>query len=433
MSSSDIGSNSRKRKADALGRLAESSSLSRLDPSTKFSATGRGSVTGWTTCPLCGRHSQKRYALGRGISSHLHAVHTPWNPGKVERKKRRRLFERKLAEARRNRAVESGVTQECAEEIQNVEKWDPTQKEMEEWDAKVLKIVVELDTQAADTSSMSTNQNRAGATQQPNVEFVQAGLDRSGKASQSYRDSLPLFLQVAADGDLSRLKSMVSEAADEESITKLLATRDRHLSNAEHWAAGGGHLSCLEYLLECRRKYAADTTAGGAQRKVRRRDGKTALHYAAKNGHLECVRYLIEKQGYAVEEVSGEGTTPFHMACFGCHPDVAVYLLQHGARVDAVNDWGCTAAHWLAMTRCGDPLVVRSMCSLLRDKGLSYVQAQKQGHSAMHKAAQVSPFSVQQRNKVTTVPVCLTFFNSSGSTNMSSNGCSSRLWMAGRA
>ena len=87
----------RKRKADSLGRIA---ALSVTDawtddvlappvPSVR-TTTGRGALAGWTRCPLCGRHSQKRFALGRGIATHLHAVHTPWKPGKVERNVRRR-------------------------------------------------------------------------------------------------------------------------------------------------------------------------------------------------------------------------------------------------------------------------------------------------------------------------------------------------------
>ena len=45
-------------------------------------SAGRGSLSGWTFCPLCGIYSKKKHALGRGIANHLKDIHTPWNPGK---------------------------------------------------------------------------------------------------------------------------------------------------------------------------------------------------------------------------------------------------------------------------------------------------------------------------------------------------------------
>ena len=57
------------------------------------------------------------------------------------------------------------------------------------------------------------------------------------------------------------------------------------------------------------------------------------------------------------------------------------------------NDWGCTAAHWVAMTRNEDASEIRELCTLLSNScgiGSSFFcQTQKQGHSALHKAAQV--------------------------------------------
>ena len=117
-----------KRKADVLGRVAESSST-----------CGRGASAGWVSCPLCGRHSQKRYALGRGITAHLHAVHTPWKPGKAELRKRRRLLAREHSE-RRKQAAQSGKKvggdDEAVPKAESEQPltWEPTEKERREWD-----------------------------------------------------------------------------------------------------------------------------------------------------------------------------------------------------------------------------------------------------------------------------------------------------------
>ncbi len=70
------------------------------------STKGRGSLSGWVTCPLCNTHntnsnskhnnskSQKKFSLGRGISMHLQQVHTPWKPGKAELARRERIRRR---------------------------------------------------------------------------------------------------------------------------------------------------------------------------------------------------------------------------------------------------------------------------------------------------------------------------------------------------
>jgi hypothetical protein len=359
-----------KRKADALSLLAKSSSKK----------SGRGSLAGWTLCPLCGRHSKKRYALGRGISSHLHAAHTPWNPGRIELNMRRKRIERLRTERGKcsNTVVSHSLRNMGTDVELKLETWTPSQNEIEKWDVRVLEIAAQLESQSVrlgDSIDMSAGGEFAG----------RAGMDRSGNATQSYRASLPPFIQAAADGNLQKLKEMV--AADGESVHKLLATRDRHLSTAEHWAAGSGDLRCLKFLLDCAKKYSLDEAS--LPKKVRRRDGKTSLHYAARNGHVGSARYLIEDQGYYVDEASGDGTTPLHMACFGGHLSVAEYLIRAGARVDASNDWGCTAAHWVAMIRSESPNNVRSLCRLLLSNGLSFTKLQKQGHSPLHKAAQV--------------------------------------------
>jgi Ankyrin repeats (3 copies) len=364
-------SSMRKRKADCLGRVAAANSTE---------SSGRGALTGWTTCPLCGRHSKKRYALGRGIASHLQAVHTPWKPGKTEKKKRRRQAERSAN--KKQRQGEDGQQPLDAQDEVEREAWEPTQKEIEEWDAKVLQIVAELEAKLSQSNVVE------------DVELVRPGLDRNGRKSHAYRESLPKFLQAAADGNLELLQTMVKEvckAKGPTGIRELIDTRDRHLSSAEHWAAGGGHLPCLELLRQLRREHGRqldstqDTTV---TKRTRRRDGKTCLHYAARNGHLKCVQYLVEDQKHLVDEVSGDGTTPFHMACFGGHVNVVNYLIEKGADVLATNEWGCGATHWVGMTRCNSETEVRRLCGLLQSRGACFVTPQKQGHTALHKAAQ---------------------------------------------
>jgi hypothetical protein len=391
------GNISRKRKADSIGRVAE----------TEAVQSGRGALVGWTTCPLCGRHSQKRYALGRGIASHLHAVHTPWNPSKIERKKQRRMEERRRAEKGQKSATLDAATDQDAPTSDEtpvvLEVWKPSQEEIDAWDERVLQILKDLEaTKDPDNDDDGVNEKELGK----NDTTKAAGFDRNGQPSKSYRKSLPPFIQAAADGNLTLLKEMVAEVKvvskpkDNHgdcrvAVWDLVDTRDRHLSTAEHWAAGGGHMSSLKYLLDLRQKYMSpsekekNTSEEGSNvKRTRRRDGKTCLHYSARNGHLDGVKFLVEEQGNSIDEISGDGTTPFHMACFGGHCEVAEFFIGQNVNVRAVNDWGCSAAHWAGMTISKEVAQVRQLCNVLRKAGVSFSERQKQGHSCAHKAAQ---------------------------------------------
>ena len=171
-----------------------------------------------------------------------------------------------------------------------------------------------------------------------------------------------------------------------DALRKLLDQRDRNGSIAEHWAAGGGHLACLEFLLKLRDSQPGVVPKESASR-IRRRDGKTCLHYAARNGHLDCIQYLLQ-MGHCVEERSGDGTTPLHMACYGGHVHVVQFLIKAGANVHATNEWGCSSAHWVAMTKSSSSNDVRTLCQVLKAANVSFSVPQKQGHSPLHKAAQ---------------------------------------------
>jgi hypothetical protein len=401
--------NKKKRKADSLARIGSS-----LYRSTN---SGRGRVAGWTPCPLCHTSTtatttdtkttsstttrpKKQFALGRGIAAHLHAVHAPW-----------RTRTNKNAEDANQPNERSGDRQRPQQEQQQQEQQqqEPTDAERDQWEAQVVEIVAALERAAADQTR---------------------GLDRCGNTTRPYGDSLPEFLKAAAAGDQTRLQSMVADAeqqgddiddddANEKDnnqrrrrhLVALLDTCDRHKSIAEHWAAGGGHLDCLKYLLVLRDKLAAvsddhddgnethndddNTTTttndnnNKKKRKIGRRDGKTSLHYACRNGRFECVRYLVEERRHDVNEVSGDGTTPLHLACFGAHPTVVKYLLTQGAHAHQTNDWQCSAAHWVAMSRCDDRTALWAVCHCLRhDHNVSFTARQGHGHTPLHKAAQ---------------------------------------------
>ena len=115
-----------------------------------------------------------------------------------------------------------------------------------------------------------------------------------------------------------------------------------------------------------------------------------------------------------MEEASGEGTLPLHMACFGGHLPVVQYLVQQGADVHATNEWGCDAFQFVGLTICkpkskemtstGDAAAtdtsttrIRDLCNYLRHAcKVNLIRSQKQGHSVLHKAAQKGNWHVLQ-------------------------------------
>lgn len=301
-------------------------SLGRI--ASQSSSSGRGGVAGWTSCPMCTATNRrnKQFALGRGIAEHLHAIHTPWKDRTSP----------------------------------------PTDAERLAWDAKVLEMVEHLER---------------------NSQSQRRGVDRNGDTARGYRDSIPEFLKAAADGDLDRLKALVDQA--EGTLGQLLSTCDRHKSTAEQWAAGGGHLECLQYLIKLSDEQTADVPPVSKKLKIRRREGKSSLHYACRNGRLNCVKYLVNEHKCNINVPSGDGTTPLHLACFGGHQHVVEYLIANEANPKATNDWNCSAAHWVAMSKSKEKDALWGICNLLKRQGSEvFAEKQNQGHTPLHKAAQ---------------------------------------------
>ena len=420
--------------ADAIARLQESGSVTLKG--------GRGSRVGYTSCPLCGTYSRKQHVVGRGLAAHLLAVHTPWNPTKLTQKIHRRLWEAQERERqtkqrlllrqqqqqqqeveknhppdddddaeRKEDEKEVPVSIPAATVLEDLKAYTPTSEQMRDWDEQVLNICRQDEQTHTHVNAMiikNVDHNETKhATNHKEGEVITQPVDTTTTTTigelTSYRGSLPPLLAAASRGDLSELQRLVQQAEQEDTLTLLLETRDRHGSVAEHWAAGGGHLSCLAYLLQMKQQQQLLPQSQQQERprkKPRRRDGKTCLHYAARNGHVDCIRYLLEgttksktsttkTHQYSIDERSGEGTTPLHMACYGGHVDAVRYLhaIQR-ADILATNDWECSAAHWVGMTIQDQDNHVRELCNYLQQQGVVFTKAQSQGHSALHKAAQ---------------------------------------------
>ena len=340
--------------------------------------------------------SLKVFSHGRGLAAHLHAVHTPWKPGKAEVKRRNALYRRQENDKRRVYINEKGVddVERCSKKQKTEHddsallSWHPTVEERTRWNEQVAEIVALTEAEA--------NRNKVNGK---SSLVAKQGCDRNGKEHGSYRDSLPAFLAAAAEGDLNTLQNLVNNNIGDKNdhIRVLLSLKDRNGSSAEHWAAGGGHKECIRYLWEIRDRLRDDDVADtdirtkNRKKKVRRRDGKTALHYAARNGRDEMIDLILsQKDAPSVDITSGDGTTPLHMACYGGHFSTVKHLIEsHHADAFAMNEWNCGVAHFAAMSVGEDGTnAVIELCKYLKhDCGVDFTSRQKQGHTPLHKAA----------------------------------------------
>lgn len=461
---------------------------------------GRGSLTGWVSCPICcpdedgvgdcdvndgvrtrrpstklDTRSTKKYALGRGIAAHLNSVHTPWNPRKGELNRRERIRRRiknlvysvyhpkvrgihddssnntasikfylKRVEGESevecyNRTVkfELGDDVWARDGVQKPIKWEPTPLEVQTWNKRVLDLirVVEgravstgIDCETSPDKEQSPTSNKEQLEKRQKIHhistgaFVQPGLDRNGaQIVQGYKKSLPPFLKAAAEGNIRAIEQMVSERqiyensftdeTNDARIRNLIEMRDRNGSTAEHWAAGGGHLACLKCLMGHLRQLRPPVVEeeNTAMTRRRKRDGKTSLHYAARNGHNDIIDYLLVSKidrNHAndsdsigkiinVDVPSGDGTTPLHLAFYGGNLHTIKHLIEkYNANSYIVNEWGCGVGHWIAMSIHSDPREINRVLDYMK-VSISmattfdmYGTAQKQGHTAVHKAAQ---------------------------------------------
>ncbi len=71
----------------------------------------------------------------------------------------------------------------------------------------------------------------------------------------------------------------------------------------------------------------------------------TALHYAATAGHLEVAKYLVEHHAF-IDAISPNKTTPLMMAARHKNPTLARFLIEEGADPTQRNEQGLSVADY---------------------------------------------------------------------------------------
>eukprot|EP00744_Colponema_vietnamica_P009875 GILI01014008.1.p1 GENE.GILI01014008.1~~GILI01014008.1.p1 ORF type:complete len:385 (+),score=53.12 GILI01014008.1:128-1156(+) len=164
-----------------------------------------------------------------------------------------------------------------------------------------------------------------------------------------------MFIAVATD-NLEAIALLASEGSD---LPEL----------ALHKAASVCSEAALQVLLDLGADVRGLSASAG-----------TALHCAVAEGKFESTRRLI-LEGADVDAVNpGSRTwdTPLQLAALSCYNTIVALLLEHGANVNAVNKFKCTALHFAACS--GNKVGVR----LLTAAGASVNLSEQDGRTVLH-------------------------------------------------
>jgi len=183
---------------------------------------------------------------------------------------------------------------------------------------------------------------------------------------------------AALKGDLALVKELLAKDPS------LVNVKGRNEKAPLHWAAQGGHLEVVKYLItkggavnelniqkETPLVYAAEgghlkvaelLIAKGASLNLKTTLDAAPIHYALWSGRTELFKLLLKK-GADVTQSRGEGFTMLHEAAGGESLEIVDLLLKKGMAVDQKTSFGATPLHFAS--RHGSPQIV----SLLIKKG----------------------------------------------------------------
>lgn len=180
--------------------------------------------------------------------------------------------------------------------------------------------------------------------------LIEAGADVN--AQDRTNESILHFAVLV--GDLDQVKLLVEHGANVNHRTKLQRT-------PLHF---GGQREITKYLLECGANVNEPDFEGqtplhrsvlyhslksvkmclefGGDLTLRDNAGETCVHYAAMNRRTDVLEFVLQETGLSVNERSGRGEVPLHLAAKKGNVDACTVLLDRGADVDAKNVDGLT-------------------------------------------------------------------------------------------
>ena len=154
-------------------------------------------------------------------------------------------------------------------------------------------------------------------------------------AEQSHADAVKLLSERGADVNASSAPDTRNSRLNIAPTVQQRIAQDVNFGQRRprRGAAAGGK--------DAAANAAADFEAYFRGSQVKDGGGLTPLVYAARQGCLDCVKTLLD-HGAKVNEVTNYGWTPLLTAVQNRHYQLAAYLLDHGASVNLANKGGWT-------------------------------------------------------------------------------------------
>ncbi|HCE59450.1 MAG TPA: hypothetical protein DEQ74_01275, partial [Wolbachia sp.] len=119
-------------------------------------------------------------------------------------------------------------------------------------------------------------------------------------------------------------------------IVEFLADKGAGQGDVLHWAAYGGHLNIVKYLVDERHFNSHK----------RDKYGNLPVHIAALQGHVDIVRYFIDQQQVDLNTENNNGYTPFLFAVLSGNADIIRYFIDgKDSSLNQSDNNGNTALH----------------------------------------------------------------------------------------
>lgn len=130
----------------------------------------------------------------------------------------------------------------------------------------------------------------------------------------------------------------------------------------------------------------------GADTQIQDDEGWSALHFAAANGRLAAVAMLLNHSKKGIDLADSEGRTALHRACYYGHTDVAVYLIDNGASIEARDHHSKTPLHSAASSNPQS----ENMITTLLQKGADPEAVTSLGWTPLHSAVRYGEPEIAQ-------------------------------------
>ncbi|MEI6456753.1 MAG: ankyrin repeat domain-containing protein [bacterium] len=221
-------------------------------------------------------------------------------------------------------------------------------------------------------------------------------LERDKNILSEKTDEGATLLHLAANaGDTAGFSYLLARGLD-------MKAEDNMGANVMHWAMSGGSKTMLEYLQN-----------KGLDYKFRSSRGYWPVMSAMMFKKQSSVEFILENGAGINDRLPPENFTLFMLACLNDAPEIARYLADHGADINAQETNGFTAIFWTVMngnremtrfllSRGADvnhrtnegltPLLAAvdgdslGMVILLADHGANLMASDAEGKTALHKA-----------------------------------------------